>query len=63
MDAAMEQVVTEAAKRVIRDDQPGCGIQTVTKEVIREQARHLIETDDELKRLLRERILFWIGEQ
>jgi uncharacterized UPF0146 family protein len=59
---AFDNIVKEAAKNVIVT-QLGCGIDTEVKQVLRQKAMDMLNTDEEIKKLLKERLIHWITNQ
>ena len=52
----------EAIKSVIGDER-GRGIETEIKEEIKAEAKRLIKEDEEIKKRIRDALLFWISKQ
>ncbi len=59
---AFDEIVKKAAKEVIVT-QLGCGIDTEVKQVLRQKAMELLNNDEEIKELLKERLIHWITKQ
>ena len=62
VDSAFEEVARQAVRGVIADE-IGRGVDTEVKDAIREMAREMVENDPEIRKLIRERLIYWIGKQ
>ncbi len=70
MEIDIEQLTKEAFNKLIRDaakeviaTKLGCGIQSEMKMAIESEAARLLKEDDEIKKLLKDRIKHWITKQ
>lgn len=62
VESAFAEVARQAVRGVIADE-VGSGIDTEVKEAIMEMAREMVRDDPEIKKLIRERLVYWIGRQ
>lgn len=62
VDSALEEVARQAVRGVIADE-IGSGLDTEVKDSIREMARVMTKNDPEIRKLIRDRLIYWIGKQ
>ena len=59
---AFDEIVKKAALNII-ETKLGYGIDTEVKQALRQKAMELLNSDEEIKELLKERLIHWISEQ
>ncbi len=62
VDDAFEAVAREAVRKVIAEH-AGCGIDSDVKVAIREMASEIVKTDAEVRKMIRDRMVYWIKQQ
>ena len=59
---AFDEIVKKAAMNII-ETKLGWGIDTEVKQALRERAVDMLNNDEEIKSLLKERLIHWITKQ
>jgi len=54
--------MAEAAVKNVIADKRGYGIETEIKTIIKEEARRLLQEDDDIKAALRKAVIYWIKD-
>lgn len=60
VDDAFREVARQAVRGVIADE-VGSGIDSEVKSAIKEMASEMVQSDPEIKKLIRDRLIYWIA--
>ena len=58
----IEKTVKQAVENIISRE-AGYGLNNDIQQALKERARHIIETDEEINKMLRDALIYWINKQ